>query len=115
MLLHTGDELVQVECQRIPLTREERMKKGFKASGIFWLLAVCCLPIPLMHFILVPLNLALGGIKAWSFWTSQAVINDGHTKCPRCQAAVTFTDQPEKWPLKILCQACGYQVRLYPS
>ena len=77
MLLHTGDELVQVECQRIPLTREERIKKGFKASGIFWLLAVCCLPIPLMHFILVPLNLALGSLKAWSFWTSEAVINDG--------------------------------------
>lgn len=113
--LMTNDGVPCGDVTRVEIPRGERLKDGFRAGGLFWLLAVCCLPIPLMHFILVPLNVVLGTLRAWDAWTSPAVFTGGHAKCPRCELRLEIERTPAKWPLKILCSSCGFQLRLYES
>lgn len=113
--LMTNDGVQCGEATRIDVTRSTRIKDGFRAGALFWGLAVCCIPIPLMHFILVPLNVVLGTLRAWDFWTSPQVFTEGHATCPRCQMKLEMERTPAKWPLKILCEGCGFQLRLYES
>lgn len=106
-----GQPVGTVEHRDVP--RGERIKTGFRAGLWFWVAALCCLPIPLMHFILVPLNVALGTVRAWGFWTSTAVLENAQIVCPNCGHRPDVEKSPEKWPLKVLCPNCAHQLRLY--
>ncbi|MBX2988295.1 MAG: hypothetical protein KF802_10400 [Bdellovibrionaceae bacterium] len=99
------------EREALPLSL--RVKKGFRSGALYWIAAVGCLPIPLLHFILVPLFVILGTVQAWSYWTGESVLRRGQSLCPKCATAMAFDDVPEKWPVKLLCPACGFQLRLH--
>lgn len=113
--LMSNDQHPNGFVDRVPIPMRERIRDGFKAGGMFWIFAVLCAPIPLMHFLLVPLGLILGTLRAWDSWTSDAVFENGEAQCPRCQEKLKIERMPAKWPLKLLCPKCGYQLRLHET
>jgi ribosomal protein S27AE len=111
-LLH-DDSRPAGTAERRSIPKSERRKKAFRSFLPFGGLALMCIPIPLLHFILVPLFVGLGAVKSWSYLSAKGVITRGEVACPRCSEKVYFANVPENWPLKLLCEKCGYPLRMY--
>lgn len=106
------NESNQGRAGKVSLPVKERRRRGFRAALPFWLGAIPCLFIPLLHYILVPLLLVLGFLQARSYWKVPFVYVQGKVDCPRCQKPLSFGELPVEVPLKVLCEGCGYQLRL---
>lgn len=113
--LRYDDDRPAGTVERVSVPRGERIKEGFRAGRYFWLLAIPSAFIPLMHFILVPLFVVLGTVRAWSYWTTPGVLRNGAVECPRCHEKVVLENIPDAFPVKVLCEKCGYQLRLYEA
>lgn len=106
------DQFAGEALKEIP-SRSELRKKGLRAAMPFWLAAIPCIFIPLLHYLLVPVLLAIGFLQGRSFWKGKALYKSGKVTCPRCKKGLEFNDLPLESPLKVLCSSCGYQLRLY--
>lgn len=107
------DEQSAGEAVKEVPSKAELRKRGLRAAMPFWLAAIPCVFIPLLHFILVPMLLAIGFFQGYSYWKGKALFKNGKVTCPRCQKALEFTEMAYEVPLKVLCDSCGYQLRLY--
>ena len=78
------------------LTDRARFKRATKTSAILFGLAVATLPIPPIHWVLVPAFL------------------DGQIACPKCQGSFELESQPPSWPLDLTCHKCKAQLTVAP-
>ena len=112
VILQIDNESTTGRAGKVRLPPKERRRRGLRAAMPFWLGAIPCVFIPLLHYILVPLLLVLGFLQARSHWRIPFVYVEGRVQCPRCQQGLTFHEVPVEVPLKVLCENCGYQLRL---
>lgn len=89
--------------------------KAFQAGkrlGLFWLIAVASILIPILHFVLVPLFLAPGVFFAVRTYRSEGAVLRGTTTCPHCKADIKIQPGVLQWPLTEICQNCTRVVRM---
>lgn len=92
---------------------QQRFDESKKQIGVFFLLAVFSIFIPVFHFVLVPLFM---GLTLWTLWKTKAprqkmhmeaslnclqcakplpsrfsIEEDGHFSCPHCSATYTLS------------------------
>src|SRR5690349_21813294 len=69
-------------------SKRDRSRRALKFWGGAWILALALVPIPIVHFVLVPALIIAGPIGAWVISTQGASILGGESVCPECGAAL---------------------------
>ncbi len=84
-------------------------RKGLTIWGVSWGAAVMMLPIPLVHFIAVPLLVLLGpivGITVFKITAGAVDVVSGGGACPDCGSPVNLAGRDAHWPLDAQCEQC---------
>ncbi len=73
-----------------------RFHTVLQAAGVWlglWLFAAITLPVPVAHFVTVPVGILAGPVAAWMIYRRRAgmfEIMDHSAHCPRCQGGLNF-------------------------
>jgi hypothetical protein len=95
------------------LTSSERMKMALKRLGIFWLVALLFIPVPILHFIFVPLFLVVGLVAFYlGVTSSRERIAGGKAVCPLCQSPIEIPSRAFARTFKAVCPSCRHEVRI---
>jgi ribosomal protein S27AE len=100
----------EVEVQH--LTPAERLVVGLKILGIFWLGAILCLPIPMVHFVAVPVGLIAGVVMFFRAYGLTERLKSGSIPCPKCGTSFAADLKPFVWPKHETCPQCGMDLLL---
>lgn len=97
---------------RRDIPKAERLKRAARMMGIFFLVAFLTVFIPILHFILPPLFLIVGGIFATTTWLETSEILSGEITCPNCKKMMTLGHSSEEWPKDHRCEGCSYSLKI---
>lgn len=100
------DKLSETQVEIEELTSSGRAMRGLKALGICWAIAVFCILIPMLHFILVPAFLLLGGLMFMQQWGQKFWFVEGTIRCPSCQTELKPRVGTFDWPKREICNNC---------
>src|SRR4051812_43257286 len=91
------------------LTTGQRVRRAGVALGAGGVLAVIALPIPLVHFVLVPGALLFGLIFAAMRLGKGQVIGWAEGACPYCGAhqRLALAGRVFRWPREVFCEKCS--------
>lgn len=90
----------------------EKVFQAAKRLGLFWLISLASVLIPVLHFVLVPLFAVLGIFFAVRTYRSEGAVLRGTTTCPNCKADITVQPGVLQWPVTEICQSCTRVVRM---
>jgi hypothetical protein len=95
----------------------ERARRAVFALAFFWLLAGIFLPVPPIHWVLVPAFLALGPIGAIVRGTEKTRLETLKGQCPRCKVDRTFklNSRFSDKKASFSCDQCGNLISLEPG
>jgi hypothetical protein len=94
------------------LSAAEKRKLAFKSLGFFWLLSICSIPLPPIHWVTVP-GFFLFGIYMFVKKTRQPTYFEPFTaKCPECGQDIPVKAQVAENPLSLACPHCRYGLKL---
>jgi len=104
-----GAAPTQAEVVVESLTYKEVGKKNLKALAAGGALAVIALPIPLVHFVLVPSALLLGVIFALLRLRQREIIQSAEGSCPYCGAhqRLGLAGRVFRLPREVFCERCS--------
>lgn len=75
--------------------------------------AFVCLPIPVLHMVLVPTMLLLSGVMGYATSKKKILLEWPEAKCPECGAAIPGEEGAvEELPLRIYCSSCRNQLSI---
>ena len=92
---------------RRDLERGERIARAGKIFGVFFLTALLTVFIPILHFILPPLALIVGGVLATGEYMGTGDVLSGEIDCPNCKKKIEFARDTEEWPRIQRCPGCS--------
>ncbi len=96
-------------------TPKDRTRRALKAWASCWGLAVLCVPIPIVHFTVLPALILTGPILAFWLNGQTSAIQGGSGPCPFCATAVPIARGPERFPATDLCSACHRELLITPK
>lgn len=99
-------------AMRRDLSQGERMAKTGKIFGIFFFAACLTVFVPILHFILPPLLLLIGGFLAASEYMATGEVRSGEIACPNCKAVIKLPHENEDWPRVQRCPSCSFTLRI---
>ena len=99
-----------VELQR--WDKKERTMRALKTLGGCWGLAIFCIFLPIIHFIMVPLLILAGPIVAGWIYNQEQVILGGKGECPNCHKEIEIVRTAVKWPISDLCNHCNSELKI---
>ncbi len=85
------------------------MKKALNGLWICWGLAILSLPIPLVHFVSVPILIIAGPIAVYAIfkmYMGSVDVLSGAGTCPDCHAQVFLEAKTAIWPQSLTCSQC---------
>jgi hypothetical protein len=89
------------------LTPAERLKRAAVMFGVFLVVALVALPIPIIHLFLVPGALLLGVMLSARRLGHAQVFRRVEGRCPFCGAQQTISNMcPFKQPRQVHCAHC---------
>ena len=95
------------------LTKSERNKRVLKGSGLFFVLALISVPLPMIHLFLVPFFLALSIVIGRSRFKQIKVVDLTGVACPSCgkslKEGVTYLNKDH---LLLYCYDCKTQLKI---
>ena len=95
------------------LTPADRFKRAATIFGLGLVLALIALPIPLVHFILVPGALLVGAVLAIIRLGQAEVFRTATGRCPFCGKDQRFSVMGRfRLPKKLYCSSCQRQLLL---
>lgn len=72
-----------------------------------WVLAVACVLVPLLHFVLVPGFFLAGPVLAWLAFRETVVVKSERITCPKCGQETPIEPGSKGWPVGLRCTPCG--------
>jgi len=104
-----GAAPTQAEVVVESLTYKERLRRAGIALAAGGALAVIALPIPLVHFVLVPSALLLGVIFALLRLRQREIIQSAEGSCPYCGAhqRLGLAGRVFRLPREVFCERCS--------
>lgn len=100
------DKSSTADIEVIELTTNSRLMRGLKGMGICWAIAVFCVLIPMLHFVLVPLFLFLGIVMFIQQWGQKHFCSGGTIQCPSCKTEMKLREGAFDWPKREICSGC---------
>ena len=100
------------EVAIIHLTKWERIVQALKILLLCWGIALLCVLIPGLHFILVPGGIILGIILFFKKIKLQEVLIQGPLICPECNLEFQAESTAFNWPKHEVCLHCGVEILL---
>lgn len=103
----------RVRVSVVRLSPGQRAARGLKAAGIFWAVALGCVFLPGLHFVLVPGFLAVGIGAGLTRFRDGEVVSRVRGVCPRCGREQEFAAGNRlsgAWALD--CPACHNHLEL---
>ena len=94
------------------LSQQDRIFVGLKWLGIAWLIGLCFIPVPMIHFVIPPLMFALGPIVFIKGFLGHQRIEEGRVDCPNCQKEILFPVARFQPEYRENCPHCNYQLRI---
>jgi hypothetical protein len=95
-------------------SQREILFRVLKTLGLLWGIAVFCVFLPVVHFVLVPLFLILGPIFALRARKYKFELLGGEVACPQCSQILKLPKSAILWPHTEICQNCAFHIRLSP-
>ena len=92
----------------------DRVKRAAVVFLAFLLVAVGAIPIPLVHFVLVPGSLFAGLVLAALRMTQGEIVRSAEGACPFCgtRQRLGLTGRKHHLPRRIHCSSCGQELDL---
>src|SRR6267142_5483055 len=95
------------------LTLSDRLQRSAIIFGLGLVLALIAIPIPLVHFILVPAALLVGAVLAIVRLGQAEVFRSAKGRCPFCGQEQSFSVMGRfRLPKKLYCSSCQRQLLL---
>jgi DNA-directed RNA polymerase subunit RPC12/RpoP len=91
-----------------------RVARSLKVLAILWAVAVGCLPLPGLHFVLVPGFFVAGIVFAVERTRASVVVDDTELPCPKCGKRVPVEPGTTGWPVRVQCNECSARLMLTP-
>ena len=111
-----GVPSTSARIELLELSRTDRLKRAAMTFGLGVALALIAVPIPLVHFVLVPAALLLGAVLALVRLRQQQIFRGAQGVCPFCGTRQSFTVMGKfKLPKKIDCGTCQRELMLEPT
>ncbi len=93
------------------LSPAERVRRAALALGVGLAAALIAIPIPLVHFLLVPGALIVGLLVAARRLREKEVFHDAEGRCPHCGAEQRFdVFGGFRLPKRLDCRACHHDL-----
>jgi hypothetical protein len=101
---------VVVEC----LTPRRRVARAASVAGLGLAAAAIALPIPLVHFVLVPGSLLLGGALGAMRLAQREIFHSAEGACPFCgtRQRLGLAGKSFRLPRQAHCTSCGRELDL---
>jgi hypothetical protein len=94
------------ELKMVVWSKHERMWRAGRALAICWSLALFCVLIPVLHFVLVPFFLLLGPFVAFALYSDELGQLGGSGICPECKKEFNIVSGKKKFPFDDVCNHC---------
>ena len=95
------------------LTLADRLKRAATIFGLGVVLALIAIPIPIVHFLLVPGALLVGVVLALVRLGQAEIFRTAKGRCPFCGKEQSFSVMGRfKLPKKLYCSSCQRQLLL---
>jgi hypothetical protein len=96
------------------LTTRKRFTRAGSVAGLGLLAAAIALPIPLVHFVLVPGSLLLGGILGALRLAQREIFHSAEGPCPFCatRQRLGLAGKTFRLPRRVNCTRCGRELDL---
>ncbi|HKU60583.1 MAG TPA: hypothetical protein VJQ44_05145 [Gemmatimonadales bacterium] len=108
-----GAAPTDAEVQLSVLDPGDRVKRAGVVFLAFLLVALGAIPIPLVHFVLVPLALLLGFGFGANRLRQREIFRHVEGRCPFCGTEQTFTVMgPYRLPKRLFCGNCQRELEL---
>ncbi len=90
-----------------PLSPGARFGRGVVRLVVCWVLAVACVLVPLLHFVLVPGLFLLGPVLAWLATRATVEVKSERVRCPKCEKETAVEPGATGWPVALRCSSCS--------
>lgn len=90
-----------------PLSPQSRLGRGVVRLVVCWGLAVACILVPLLHFVLVPGFFIAGPVLAWLAARDTVVVKSARITCPKCGKETGIEPGTTGWPVPLRCSLCS--------
>lgn len=111
-----GVQPTRAQVELVSLTPADRLKRAATIFGFGLLAALIFLPIPLVHFILVPGAIVLGFVFALVRLRQREVFRTAKGSCPFCGSRQSFTIMGRfRLPKRLNCSSCQRPLLLEES
>lgn len=96
------------------LTLQQRVVRSLVIIGLATGLAVVALPIPLVHFVLVPASLILGLVMGMNRFRQREIFLLARGSCPFCgtEQRLGLAGRAFRLPRQVHCKNCGRALHL---
>jgi hypothetical protein len=95
------------------LSMRDRLQRAAAVFGLSLVLALIAVPIPIVHFVLVPGALLLGVILAAARLRQREIFRSAHGQCPFCATDQSFTVMGRfRLPKGLHCASCHRELIL---
>jgi hypothetical protein len=92
------------------LSPRERWLAALKWLGISWAIALAFVPLPMLHFIFVPLFLVLGVPAGFFAFRVSERIGEGQVACPVCGNELKLQNVRYREKFRETCSNCANQL-----
>jgi len=106
-IMDSQREPLRAELSVEPIPMGRRAVRALVRLGGCWALAVACVFVPLLHFVLVPGFLVLGPVLAYLGARATVLVKSEQVTCPRCAKATPVEPGTTGWPVRLWCASCG--------
>jgi hypothetical protein len=93
-------------------TPGQRRRRALKILAVWWGLAILFIPVPPIHFVVVPLFLVCGPIFATFARRQYSKIISGSAICPLCKKSFEVVKNTPRWPMDDVCTNCHQHVEI---
>jgi hypothetical protein len=96
------------------LTLQQRVIRSLTIVAVGTALAVVALPIPLVHFVLVPASLILGLVIGMNRFRQREIFLLARGSCPFCgtEQRLGLAGRAFRLPRQVFCKNCGQALDL---
>ena len=109
-----GAEPTPAEIVVERLSPRRRFGRAAAVAGLGLAAALVALPIPLVHFVLVPGSLLLGGILGAMRLSQRQIFRSAEGHCPFCgtRQKLGLAGRTFRLPRRLHCSSCGRELDL---
>lgn len=92
--------------------KKDRIWRSLRVLAICWTIAVGCVLVPILHFVLVPFFLIIGPVLSWAIFMESRGALGGSGICPECGREFSIVEGKLKFPFSDVCNHCRAHVEI---